>query len=275
VTRVAVVGHVEWVEFAVVDRVPLPGEIVHAGETLALPGGSGASVAVGLRKLAGAAEFLTTVGADALGEEAVAALRAQGLEVHATRREDAPTRRCWTHIDAQAERTITVLGARIAPRGDDALPWDDLAACDAVFFSAGDAGALRAARAARVLVLTRRALDTALEAQVPIDAIVSSATDPGEQGDLSALAATPQLVVETDGARGGRWRRPDGSGGTWAAAPPPGPPADAYGCGDAFAAGLTFALGAGRPIADAADLGARCGAACLAGRGPDAWVVTP
>ena len=31
--RVAVVGHVEWVEFARVERVPDPGEIVHALET--------------------------------------------------------------------------------------------------------------------------------------------------------------------------------------------------------------------------------------------------
>ena len=273
-TRVAVVGHVEWVEFAVVDHVPLQGEIVHAPQTFALPAGGGAGAALGLRKLAGAATFLTAVGADALGDTALDELRARGVEVHSARRAAEPTRRCWTHIDAEGERTITVLGPRIAPHRGDPLPWADLAACDAVFFSAGDAGALRAARAARVLVLTRRALDTAVAAQVAVDAIVSSATDPGEQGDLSALAAPPQLVVETAGPRGGRWRRPDGSVGRWAPAPAPGPPVDAYGCGDAFAAGLTFALGSGLPVDQAADLGARCGAACLAGRGPDAWTVT-
>ncbi len=274
-TRVAVVGHVEWVEFAVVDHAPLQGEIVHASQTFALPAGGGAGAALGLRKLAGAATFLTAVGADALGDTALGELRARGVEVHAARRADEPTRRCWTHIDAEGERTITVLGPRIAPHRADPLPWDELAGCDAVFFSAGDADALRAARAARVLVLTRRALDAAVAAQVEVDAIVSSATDPGEQGDLSALVTPPRLVVETDGARGGHWRDRDGAAGTWVAAPPPGPPVDAYGCGDAFAAGLTFALGAGLPIADAADLGARCGAACLAGRGPDAWAVTP
>ena len=78
--RVAVVGHVEWVEFAVVPRLPHAGEIVHAGETLALPGGSGASVAVGLRKLAGAAAFFTAVGADDVGEGALADLRGPGPE---------------------------------------------------------------------------------------------------------------------------------------------------------------------------------------------------
>ena len=54
---------------------------------------------------------------------------------------------------------------------------------------------------------------------------------------------------------------------TWAAEPLPGPPVDSYGCGDSFAAGLTYGLGAGMPVA-AAQLGARCGAHCLTGRGP-------
>ena len=38
-TRVACVGHVEWADFAVVDHLPGPGEIVHATEwfTLASP----------------------------------------------------------------------------------------------------------------------------------------------------------------------------------------------------------------------------------------------
>jgi ribokinase len=43
---------------------------------------------------------------------------------------------------------------------------------------------------------------------------------------------------------------------------------DAYGCGDSFAAGFTYGLGAGMSLEDALQLGARCGAACLAGRGP-------
>ena len=197
------------------------------------------------------------------------------LPIYARRHDDAPTRRCWTHVDAGGERTITVLGPRIAPRGADVLPWGDLAECDAVFFSAGDADALRAARAAHVLVLTRRALDTAVAAGVEIDAIVSSATDPGEQGDLGKLPHPPRLAVETDGARGGRWQGSDGTGGTWAAAPLPGPAVDSYGCGDAFAAGLTLALAGGLAIEQAAQLGARCGAACMAGRGPDAWMLSP
>ncbi len=73
------------------------------------------------------------------------------------------------------------------------------------------------------------------------------------------------LQFATEGAAGGRWWGT--SEGRWAAVPPPGPPRDAYGCGDSFAAGLTFGLAGGSSIADAAALGARCGARCLARAG--------
>jgi ribokinase len=48
----------------------------------------------------------------------------------------------------------------------------------------------------------------------------------------------------------------------------PGPVADAYGCGDSFAGGLTYGLGTGLDIDAALALGARCGATCMTGRGP-------
>ena len=53
--RVAVVGHMEWCEFAQVPHVPAPGEIVHASHTVQEPGGGGAVAAVQLMKLAGSA----------------------------------------------------------------------------------------------------------------------------------------------------------------------------------------------------------------------------
>jgi ribokinase len=48
----------------------------------------------------------------------------------------------------------------------------------------------------------------------------------------------------------------------------PGTIVDAYGCGDCFAAGLTYGLARGDPIDDAVALAARCGAAVMTGRGP-------
>jgi ribokinase len=43
---------------------------------------------------------------------------------------------------------------------------------------------------------------------------------------------------------------------------------DTYGGGDSFAAGLTFALGAGYAVPEALRLAATCGAWCVTGRGP-------
>ena len=53
--RVAVVGHVEWVDFLHVERSPKPGEIVQATEAWQVAAGGGADAAVQLRKLAGSA----------------------------------------------------------------------------------------------------------------------------------------------------------------------------------------------------------------------------
>ena len=63
----------------------------------------------------------------------------------------------------------------------------------------------------------------------------------------------------------GGWLQP---GGPFRPAPLPGPIVDTYGCGDCFAAGLTFALGRGEALEDAVALAARCGAAVMTGRGP-------
>jgi ribokinase len=56
------VGHVEWVQFARVSHVPVAGEIIHASEVFSVPGGGGAVAAVQLRRLAGEALFVTSLG---------------------------------------------------------------------------------------------------------------------------------------------------------------------------------------------------------------------
>ena len=73
--RVAVVGHVEWCEFAEVPHVPKPGEIVHATRTFDEPAGGGAVAAVQLRKLAGEATLFTAFGDDETGRRSHAAAR--------------------------------------------------------------------------------------------------------------------------------------------------------------------------------------------------------
>jgi ribokinase len=261
-----VVGHVEWIEFARVERMPVAGEIVHALERWEEPGGGGAVAAVQLAKLADGGSLLTALGDDALGHRAQDELSGHGLSVHAAFRPE-PQRRAFVQVDGAGERTITVMGERLGPRGDDPLPWYELAGAEAVYFTAGDAAALRAARTARVLVSTARGLDTLMEAGVELDALVASAGDVGEVY-RDQLDPPPRLVVRTAGAAGGTWARPGGETGRYEATPLAGPVKDTYGCGDSFAAGLAFALGSGLDVPDALELAARCGAACMTGRGP-------
>lgn len=265
-TRVGVVGHVEWVEFARVARVPAAGEIVHARETFTAPAGGGAVAAVWLRRLAGAATFLTALGDDDAAARTARELRERfGVELHAATRA-APQRRTFTFLDDAHERTITVLGERIVPVRADPLPWHELGALDGVYFTGGDAGAVQAARAAHALVATPRALAALDGSGVRLDVLVRSVDDPGEAYAPGMLDPEPRVVVSTAGADGGSWTGE--SCGRWHAAPLPGPPADAYGCGDAFAAALTFGLGARMALEQAIALAARAGAACLTGDGP-------
>ena len=200
--KVAVVGHVEWIEFARVERVPAPGEIVHALESWQEPGGGGAVAAVQLARLARDCFFLTALGDDELGHRAERELTALGVRVEAVWR-PTPQRRAFVFTDAHAERTITVMGDRVGPHGADPLPWPELADVDGVYFTAGDAGAVRAARAARMLVSTARTIRPLAEAGAQIDMLVASSRDVGERYTHGDIEPPPHLVA----AHGRRWRR--------------------------------------------------------------------
>ncbi len=261
--NVAVVGHVEWVEFARVEEMPAPGEIVHALETWEEAAGGGAVAAVQLANLAGSCLFFTSLADDELGRRARQELEGRGVTVHASVARE-PSRRAFTHVNEDGERTITVLGEKLRPPGEDgSLPWEELARCAAVYFTGGDVAALRAARQAGVLVATSRELPTLRRAGVEIDVLVGSGEDAGERFDPGEIEPPPRIVVTTSGGLGG-WIRP---GGPFRAAPLPGPVSDAYGCGDCFAAGVTYGLGLGQPVDEAVALGARCGATVLTGQG--------
>jgi ribokinase len=263
--RIAVVGHVEWIEFARVEHVPHPGEIVHATEWWQDVGGGGSVSSVQAAKLAGTAEFFTALADDELGRRSKERLEELGVTVYAAPR-PAGQRRGFVYLDGEGERTITVLGERIVPHGDDDLPWERLDDVDGVYFTGGDVGALRAARRARKLVATPRAYETLRAGGVELDALVRSARDPGEQHAGADLDPPPRLVVSTAGKEGGEWVGADHVTHTWRAVQLPGAKRDSYGAGDSFAAGLTYGLAADLPIDEVLTLASRCGAHKLTGR---------
>jgi ribokinase len=268
--KVAVVGHVEWIEFVRVERVPAPGEIVHALETWEEAAGGGAVAAVQLANLGAEVHLFTTLGADDRGRRARAQLEAQGVLLHTCTSEE-PQRRGYTYVDEVGERTITILGPKQVPRGGDgSLPWEQMARADAAFFVSGDVEALQHARRAQVLVATARELATLKRGAVELDVLVGSGEDEGERYHAGELEPKPRVVITTAGPLGG-WVQP---GGPFRAAALPGEVGDAYGCGDCFAAGVTLALAEGRPVEEAVELGASCGAAVLCGRGAYAGQLT-
>jgi ribokinase len=260
----------EWVEYARVEHVPAPGDVVHALETWEEVAGGGAVAAVQLANLNGSVQFFTSFGNDELGRRARDELTERGVIVHAVTAPLAQPRQ-FAFIDGDGERTIAIVGRRLVPSGGDAaLPWEQLARCDAVYFVSGDVAALRAARRSRMLVAASSGLATLRRAAQELDVLVGSGEDAAERFEPGELDPPPKVVVTTSGALGG-WLRP---GGPFRAAPIPGPIEDAYGCGDCFAAGLTYGLADGRSLEDAVALGSRCGAAVLTGRGAYAGQLT-
>ncbi len=257
--RLAVVGHVEWAEFLRVPRLPRAGEILHVTDRWEAPAGGGAVTAVQLARLAGHATLFTALGDDDLGHRAADELRSLGLDVRASFRGGQPQRRVIVQLDPTGERTITVIGDRMGALGGEPLGWADVD-FDAVYFTAGDADAVRAARRARVLTATARALPVLREASVPLDALVRSDLDADERYEEGDLTPAPDLVVATERSAGGHWQARHGTRGRYDAVKPPGPVRDTYGCGDAFAGGLTAGLSADLGVEASLDLAARCGA---------------
>jgi ribokinase len=261
--KLAVVGHVEWIEFLRVEAVPRAGEIVGAHELWAEPAGGGGVAAVELARLAGEAALYCLLGGDPLGKQARAGLEAAGVRVHSAD-SGLGQRRGFCYVDEAGERTITVIGEKPRPQGGEgSLPWEQLDHVDGVYFTAGDAEAVRQARRARVLVATARELPTLHAAGVELDALVASGEDEAERYQAGDLDPPPKLVVSTAGSLGG-WAQP---GGPYKPAAPPGPYEDAYGAGDCFAAGLTYALAQGLEVLDALAFASERGALALTRRG--------
>jgi ribokinase len=258
--RLAVIGHIEWVDFIPVPRLPRPGEVIHSEGSFARAAGGGGVVAAVLAELGAEVDFFTALGDDSHGRAAAEQLERRGVRMHVAWRSE-PTRRAVTMLEAGGERTIVTIGSRLDPLGDDRLEWDRLREAAGAFVTAGDVRAFSQARLAPVVVASPRA-HRALEGEgAAIDALVFSSRDHDENDWAQRAAPRARLMVATEGAAGGRWW--GASEGRWQPAPPPGKTIDSYGCGDSFAAGFTFGLAAGRPVAEAAEVGAECGARCL------------
>ncbi len=264
--RLAVVGHVEHVTLGAVAELPRPGDIVHLDAPRWFPGGGGGVTSFQLVRSPAEVHLFTTIGGDDAGAAVAARLAATPAIVHAARR-DAPHTRDLVLVTPGGERTIVVIGAPLQARIDDPLPWDVFATCDAVYFTGQDADVLRAARAARVLVVTARRRAVLIRSGVRADVVVGSAHDPLEASTLADYPVAPSALVMTEGASGGRIETAAGVA-RYPAAPAPPTRVASYGAGDSFVGALTWYVACGLPLVDACRRAAVHGAAVLAGPTP-------
>ncbi len=263
--KLAVVGHVEWVTFSKVNKLPTAGVICHGNEILEEPAGGGAVTAIELARLTGdSVHLITSLGNDLYGKKSAQRLEELGLKLSVAWRE-TPTRRGISLVAPDGERAITVIGKRLQPSSTDLLPWRELANYDGVFITATDSASIQFCRQANVLVATPRVgLKVLRDSNVKLDALIGSGLDPDEKITSANCLPAHNLRIATEGAQGGEaW-----PGGRFKAFQLKSKPIDAYGCGDSFAAGVTAGLASGWSVEQSINLGAHCGAHCAARFGP-------
>ena len=106
--RVIVVGSVNADLVVRAERLPAPGETVTGGRFSRHGGGKGANQAVAAARLGARVAMVGAVGDDDLGQEALALLEQEGIDVSGVARLDAPTGVALIAVDAAGENQIAV-----------------------------------------------------------------------------------------------------------------------------------------------------------------------
>ncbi len=263
--KLAVVGHVEWMSFLSVNQYPKAGTICHGKEYLKDVGGGGAVAAINLSRITGSpVHFFTSLGKDMIGERSYKRLCQLGLIPKVAWR-DKPTRKGISMINSNGERSITVIGERLQPCGQDPLPWNELKKFDGIFVTATDEIGVLHCREAKVLTATPRiGAEIILSSKVIVDVLIGSALDQQEQREAQKIFPLAKIQISTQGERGGIVS----PGGRYEAKHIDQKPIDSYGCGDTFAAAVTAGISAGWNIEKAISLGCHYGAECVSHLGP-------
>ena len=263
--KFAVVGHIEWVNFIEVDLLPKPGLISHSRKSLEYPAGGGSLIAQRLRELTkGEVHFFTALGKDFYGNQCINILEKMGIKLHVAWR-SKPTRKGFSVIDSQGERSITIIGDRLAPNHKDNLDWSVLKNMDGIFITAADKEIFKKSRIASTLCTTPRVgLNIINESEIFLDGLIGSNLDPGEVFSLNELRLKPRFVIKTEGENGGILF----PGGRYKAIKNKKNKVDSYGCGDSFAAGILYGLSSNWNIEETLNLAKIMGRNCSEHFGP-------
>jgi ribokinase len=91
-----------------VENIPGPGETTLGGDYATSPGGKGANQALAARRAGARVVMVGAVGKDSFAAEALALLKADGVDLSATREVAAPTGAAFIAVDAHGENAIVV-----------------------------------------------------------------------------------------------------------------------------------------------------------------------
>ena len=269
--KIAVLGSVNLDLIARAPKLPAPGETVTGATLTQAPGGKGANQALAARRLGADVALIARIGADAYGEQALALLRAEGVDLAACVTDpNLATGLAMIVVDPAGHNQITVAsGANAAMRLDDApLPTADGLICQLEVPVTTVAQAAQRHRGFFCLnIAPVHDLPATLVARA--DLIVANE---GEARDAAAmLQGYGGLLAITKGGDGAQLRR---AGDIIAAtAAPRVDVVDTTGAGDCFTAALTVRLLAGDT--PAAALLYACAAGACAVRKPGAQPALP
>jgi len=118
---ILVIGSANMDLAARVQRLPHPGETLHAGPLIQSPGGKGANQALAAARLGGRVRFVGRIGDDAFGNDLAEGLDSAGVDITLLDTvQDAATGTALILIDDEGESTIVVSpGANFALSPDD------------------------------------------------------------------------------------------------------------------------------------------------------------
>lgn len=261
---IAVVGHVEHVTLGSTPALPAPGEIVHLEDAVSIAGGGGGVTFFQLTQSPAKLHLFSAVGNDAAGAEVERWLAQTNANLHLAHRKAIHTRDTVLVLP-NGERTIVVQGWPLHPTAQDALPYDVLEHCDAVYFTAQDPELLKLCRRAKCLVVSARRRAALVQSGVAADVVVGSWVDAKEKSSLSDYPVPPAALVMTDGKNGGHIEDAHGTRRFNAPASPKNT-VSTYGAGDSFLGALVWFLTQGNTLADACERAGPYGAAVLASK---------
>ena len=263
--KFSVIGHIEWMNFIEVDQLPKAGLISHSKRHQEYPAGGGSVIAKRLQELSNIeVHFFTALGHDFYGKQCLNILENMGIKLHVAWR-DKPTRKGFSIIDNEGERSITIMGDRLAPTYKDNLDWSILNDMDGIFITAADKEIFKQSRRAKILCTTPRAgLNIINESGIFLDGLIGSNLDPGEKYSLEELRLKPKFVIKTEGEKGGIIF----PGGRYNAFENIKNKVDSYGCGDSFAAGILYGLSSNWNIEESLNLAKIMGRNCSEHFGP-------